>query len=105
MMRVKGLWSYLAVIVCLGLLLAVIPAMPDAAAAGDPVAELVDRLGPVYDCLDAEDKDVIRAAKDEVADLDSRTIEDILTSNGLITDDPNDPVKNRLGDDAASTLA
>ncbi|OIQ10754.1 S-layer homology domain-containing protein [Neomoorella thermoacetica] len=104
-MRIKGLWSYLAVVVCLSLVLAGIPAMPTAAAASsDPVADLVNRLQPVYNCLDAGDKQVIQAAKDEIAGLSDDEIAKILKDKRLITEQ----VKNNLRvdeDNAASTLA
>ncbi|WP_338825527.1 hypothetical protein MHOCP_11060 [Moorella humiferrea] len=101
MVRIKGLWSYLAVVLCLSLVLAGIPAVPNAAASSDPVADLVNRLQPVYNCLDAGDKQVIQAAKNEIAGLDKSVIEGILTSKGLITPE----VTSRLGNNAATTLA
>ncbi|GEA17954.1 hypothetical protein E306M_10880 [Moorella sp. E306M] len=100
--RIKGLWSYLAVVVCLSLVLAGIPAVPHAAASSsDPVGELVERLQPVYNCLDDGDKAVIQEAKNEIAGLDKNVIEGIIASNGLITQ----AVTSRLGDNAVSTLA
>ncbi|WP_406678475.1 S-layer homology domain-containing protein [Neomoorella carbonis] len=94
MVRFKGLWSYLAVVVCLSLVLAGIPAVPNAAASSsDPVADLVNRLQPVYNCLDDGDKAVIQAAKDEIAGLRDDEIANILVANQLITDG----VKSRLG--------
>ncbi|APC07371.1 S-layer homology domain-containing protein [Neomoorella thermoacetica] len=112
-MRIKGLWSYLAVVVCLSLVLAGIPAMPTAAAASsDPVADLVNRLQPVYNCLDAGDKAVIQAAKDEIAGLSDDEIANILVAKQLITNGvksrlgiPDDPNSNNDENEAALKLA
>lgn len=112
-MRIKGLWSYLAVVVCLSLVLAGIPAMPTAAAASsDPVAELVNRLQPVYNCLDAGDKAVIQAAKNEIAGLSDDKIANILVAKQLITNGvksrlgiPDDPNSNNDENEAALKLA
>lgn len=92
--RIKGLWSYLAVVVCLSLVLAGIPAVPHAAASSsDPVGELVERLQPVYNCLDDGDKAVIQEAKNEIAGLREDEIASILVTNQLITNG----VKSGLG--------
>ncbi len=107
-MRSKGMWSYLAVVLSLSLLLAGIPVLPPAAAqvdSADPVAKLVERLGLVYNCLDDGDREVIGKAKSEVASLDNNVITGILKGNDLITDEVKDRLDAADEDSAALKLA